>query len=409
MSNILVYTTPGRGHLYPIMETALVLAQRGHHVHVRTLASEVGRVESAGLRATAINRAIESREPDDWQVRSPRARLERSLQTFIDRGPLEIDDLRGAIELVRPDLLLVDTNAWGAQAAAESSGIPWATWHPYPLPFPSKDAPPFGPGLRPARGVLGRLRDRILQPLVIGPLQKFLPALNRVRREAGGLDFSHIKELFTRPPLLLHMTAEPFEYPRSDWPANVRLVGPGLWSPPATEPAWLSDTTQPIVLVTCSTEFQDDGALIDAALSAFGADASVQLVCTTAGVDPARFRAPPGVVLERFLPHALLLPRACSVVCHGGMGITQRALAAGVPPCIVPWGRDQLEVGRRVVESHCGASLSRARLTPAGLRRAVVEARNRAAGAGRIAAAFANAGGAERAATLLEALLPAGA
>ncbi|MEO8843750.1 MAG: nucleotide disphospho-sugar-binding domain-containing protein [Kofleriaceae bacterium] len=409
MPNVLVYTTPGRGHLYPIMDTALVLAQRGHHVHLRTLAAEVDRVESAGLHATAISGAIESREPDDWQVRSPRARLERSLQTFIDRGPLEIDDLRSAIELVRPDLLLVDTNAWGAQAAAENSRIPWATWHPYPLPFPSKDAPPFGPGLRPARGVLGKLRDRILQPLVIGPLQKFLPALNRIRSKAGVLPFSHIKELFTRPPLLLHMTAEPFEYSRSDWPANVRLVGPGLWSPPAAVPAWLSEATQPIVLVTCSTEFQDDGALVDAALAAFGTDASVQLVCTTAGVAPARFRAPPGVVIERFLAHALLLSRACSVVCHGGMGITQRALAAGVPPCVVPWGRDQLEVGRRVVESRCGALLPRASLTPARLRDAVVEARGSATGAARIAAAFATAGGAERAATLLEALLPAGA
>ncbi len=406
MSSVLVYTTPARGHLYPIMDTALVLAQRGHSVHVRTLAAEVARVESAGLRATAVSSAIEARTPDDWKAPSPRASLERSLQMFIDRAPIEIDDLRSAMELVRPDLLLVDTNAWGAQAAAESSGIPWATWHHFPLPFPSKDAPPFGPGLRPARGVLGKLRDRLLQPLVIGPLQRFLPALNRVRMRAGVQPLGHITELFTRPLLLLHMTAEPFEYPRSDWPENVRLVGPGLWSPPAAVPAWLSDATKPIVLVTCSTEFQDDGPLVDAALAAFGTDPSIQLVCTTAGVAPDRFRAPPSVVVERFLPHALILSRACAVVCHGGMGITQRALAAGVPPCAVPWGRDQLEVGRRVVESRCGALLPRARLTPASLRDAVVEARKSTAGAARIAAAFASAGGAERAATLLEALLP---
>lgn len=405
MAKVLVYTTPARGHLYAIMDTALALARRGHAVHVRTLAAEVGVVESTGVRASAIAGAIEQRLLDDWQVRSPAASLARGLQTFIDRAPLEIDDVRSAIEDDAPDLVLVDTNAWGAQAAAERSGIPWAVWHPFPLPFPSKDAPPFGPGLRPARGPLGRLRDRLLQPLAIGPLQKFLPQLNRVRVEAGVAAFAHITELFRRPPLLLHMTAEPFEYPRRDWPENVRLVGPGLWSPPAAPPAWLSEAPEPLVLVTCSTEFQDDGALVDAALAAFGTDASVRLVCTTAAVDPARFHAPPGVVVERFVPHALLVPRACVVVCHGGMGITQRALASEVPPCVVPWGRDQLEVGRRVEESRSGALLPRRRLTAARLRDAVEEARGNTEGASRIAAAFAAAGGPEGAATLLEGLV----
>ena len=158
------------------------------------------------------------------------------------------------------------------------------------------------------------------------------------------------------------------------------------------------------MLVTCSTEFQDDGALIDAALEAFGADPEIQLVCTTAGIDPARFRAPAGVAIERFVPHALLLPRACAVVCHGGMGITQRALAAKVPACVVPWGRDQLEVGRRVVESRSGALLPRKKLTAARLRLAVEEARRNAGGAALVAEGFAKAGGAERAATLVEAL-----
>ena len=170
----------------------------------------------------------------------------------------------------------------------------------------------------------------------------------------------------------------------------------------------MSANTRPILLVTCSTEFQDDGALVDAALAAFGNDPGVQLVCTTASVDPARFVPPPGVVVTRFVPHAVVLSRACAVVCHGGMGITQRALAAGVPTCVVPWGRDQLEVGRRVLESRCGALLPRARLSAARLRDAVVAARTCGAGAARIAAAFADAGGAEAAATLVEALRHAG-
>jgi hypothetical protein len=60
-------------------------------------------------------------------------------------------DLRRAIEEERPEALLIDINTWGAMAAAESSGMPWATWCAYFLPTPSRDAPPFGLGLPPAR------------------------------------------------------------------------------------------------------------------------------------------------------------------------------------------------------------------------------------------------------------------
>ncbi len=412
MATILVYTTPARGHLYPIMGTALELARRGHDVRVRTLAAELDVVRAVGLRADAIDPRIEARTIDDWQARSPLESARRGVKTFVDRAVFELDDLRAAIAAEQPHLLLVDTNAWGAQAVAEASGLPWATWHPYPLPYPSRDAPPFGPGLAPATGALGRMRDRLLRPIVLGPLQKFLPALNEVRAKAGVAALAHITDLYLRPTVMLNMTAEPFEYVRSDWPSNVRLVGPGLWSPLSTSPSTTAklSTDKPLVLVTCSTEFQDDGALIDAALGAFGDDDSVQLVCTTAGVDPGPFidkAAQQGwqdVVIERFVPHAELLPRAGVVVCHGGMGITQRALASGVPVCAAPWGRDQLEVARRVVCANAGAMVSRAKLSPTTLRAAVADARAKTTGAANVRDAFVRAGGATRCADLLEGL-----
>ncbi len=51
-------------------------------------------------------------------------------------------------------------------------------------------------------------------------------------------------------------TAEPYEYPRRDWPASVRLVGPGTWEPPSEPPEWLAKETRPMVLVTASTAYQ---------------------------------------------------------------------------------------------------------------------------------------------------------
>ena len=101
---------------------------------------------------------------------------------FAARAEYEVSDLRAAIETERPDVLLVDAMSWGASAAAAAWDGPWAQWFPYPLPVPSRDVPPFGPGLRPASGTLGRLRDRALRPLMLSSMEKvFLPSVNAAR------------------------------------------------------------------------------------------------------------------------------------------------------------------------------------------------------------------------------------
>jgi UDP:flavonoid glycosyltransferase YjiC (YdhE family) len=75
------------------------------------------------------------------------------------------------------------------------------------------------------------------------------------------------------------------------------------------------------------------------------------------------------------------------------MGITQKALAAGVPVCAVPFGRDQFEVARRVVVADAGVMLSKSRLKPRRLRAAVLDAMTKRPGAMRVAAGFEAAGG----------------
>jgi UDP:flavonoid glycosyltransferase YjiC (YdhE family) len=84
------------------------------------------------------------------------------------------------------------------------------------------------------------------------------------------------------------------------------------------------------------------------------------------------------------------------------MGATQKALARGVPVCAVPFGRDQLEVARRVEVSGAGSRLPASRLSPDRLRLKVREALAKAEGAKRVAKAFAAAGGPRAAADAFE-------
>ena len=75
MSRILVYTSPARGHLYPLVPTLEELSRRGHHVAVRTLASEVGRVRALGFPAEATDPGIEALAHEDWKATSAPAAL----------------------------------------------------------------------------------------------------------------------------------------------------------------------------------------------------------------------------------------------------------------------------------------------------------------------------------------------
>jgi MGT family glycosyltransferase len=398
---VLAYTSPARGHVYPVVPTLLELRDRGHEVAVRTLASEVANLRGLGLGASAVSPLVEAREMDDWRATNPLAQLKRALATFVDRAENEVPDLTAAIDSDRPDLLLIDVNSWGAQAAAEASGIPWAVYAPYPLPIPSRDAPPFGLGLKPMAGPLGRLRDQSVSRLSLLSWNKVLPRLNRIRASAGAPNFRGVGQVFGRAPLTIAFTAEPFEYPRSDWPSSVRLVGPSLWEPAAETPAWIRDLQKPVVLVSTSTEFQADERLLQVALDALATEA-VTVIATSPIGSRAGLRIPANARVEAFVPHGPILKFAVCVVCHGGMGTTQKALAAGVPVCVVPFGRDQPEVARRVEVARAGMRLPAARLNPTRLRRAVREAMTMGEGAARIASAFAAAGGAPAAAVALE-------
>jgi MGT family glycosyltransferase len=401
MSRILAYTSPARGHLFPLAGILDELCERGHQVALRTLASEVELMRGRGFAAEPVDPRIEAMTHDDWGARSPQKALRRSVGIFCARAEHDGPDLRRAIDAERPDAVIVDVNSWGARAVAEAWGGPWATFCPYPLPLPSRDAPPFGPGLPPARGPLGRLRDRVLRPFVSGALEReFSGPLNEVR--AGlGLEPIDGTTMFTRPPLLIYMTAEPFEYPRSDWPANVRLVGPCEWDPPAEAPAWLDEVRRPLVLVTTSSEFQDDARLVEVAFEAL-ADEDVEVVATLPAAEASSIDVPANARVLRFVAHGPLLERAACAITHGGMGATQKAIARGVPVCAVPFGRDQLEVARRVELSGAGTRLPARRLSPARLRAKVREATACREGAERVAAAFARAGGPAAAATAVE-------
>lgn len=402
---VLCYTAPIRGHLFPTVPILLELQRRGHDVVVRTIAAEVPGLRERGLKADSVSPEIGAIEMDDYAARNIQAKNKRSVLVLTRRARIEVPEVRKLIAEEAPDVIIVDSLSWGASAVAEASGLPWAILQHFPTPLPSPDVPPFGPGLKPMAGPLGRLRNRLLRPILLGALERtLLPPLNEARALAGATPIRDAHDLYTRPPMTFYVTSTAFEYPRSDWPSSFCFTGPLNWDPPAQPPAWLDSLERRVALVTNSSEFQDDGALVETALAGLAGEDLDVVATMPAGVS-AGLDIPANAHVEEYVPHSLLLPKAAVAVTHGGMGATQKALAAGVPVVVVPWGRDQAEVGRRAEAAGAGILLPKRRLSPENLRNAARRARDLRSGAEALAAKMAAEGGASLAVDRLEALV----
>jgi MGT family glycosyltransferase len=247
------------------------------------------------------------------------------------------------------------------------------------------------------------MRDAAVRTAVVGCLEKvMLPPINTIRAKVNVGPVASMDEFLRRSPLLLVASGKPFQYPQTDWGDAVQMIGPCVLDPgPNTDPDWLASVERPIVLVTTSSEKQADDNLVQTAMTAL-ADEPVHVVATMPAGQSDGIATSPNATVCRFVPHGVVLDRAVCAVTHGGMGATQKALAHGVPVCVVPYGRDQFEVARRVEVAGCGTRLRAKKLSPPRLRTKVREAMTMTAGAERVAAGFKATGGTARGADLFE-------
>jgi MGT family glycosyltransferase len=403
MPTILAYTSPALGHLLPMSALLSELRRRGHTIHVRTLSTGVEIGQRLGFTTDAIDPRIERIELDDWKATNPVASLKLSVAVFGHRAIHEVTDLAETVAHVRPDALLVDVNCWGAQSAADAGPIPWACFSPYTPPLRSPGVPPFGLGLKPMSGSVGRMRDAAVRTAVVSRLEKvMLPPINMIRAKVNAGPVASMDEFLRRSPLLLVASGKPFQYPQTDWGDAVQMIGPCMLDPgPDTDPDWLASVDRPIVLVTTSSEKQADDNLVQTALTALAGE-PVHVVATMPAGQSEGIATSPNATVCQFFPHGVLLDRAVCAVTHGGMGATQKALAHGVPVCVVPYGRDQFEVARRVEVARCGTRLPAKKLSPPRLRTQVREAITMTGGAKRVAGGFVATGGVARGADLFE-------
>jgi MGT family glycosyltransferase len=201
-----------------------------------------------------------------------------------------------------------------------------------------------------------------------------------------------------------------FQLHADDFDYRHAFVGP--CRPPTPEAkGWLdASDDRPLVLISLGTTFNRNADFFRRCAAAFaGLSWRVVITLGSAGVDPAELSDLTGVEVYRWAPHTVLLPRASVFVCHGGMGSMLEALSFGTPLVLVPPDITEHRINaRRAAELGLGRVLPFDTMTPGDLRDAVLRV---AADEGvRVRVAdmrrhVAEAGGAERAADVLEAAM----
>jgi MGT family glycosyltransferase len=393
------------------------LVRRGHDVVVLGHRCQRPRVEATGAAFEPFRYApdADASRPEtdlirDWEARTPLGAFARTRDNLMFGPALQFArDVVAEAERRRPDVIAFDYLLAGAGIGAEAASVPSvALVHTvYPLPVPG--VPPFGQGLMPARGPLGRLRDTAL---AWGFARSFGPGLkpvNAARHELGLDPLADVFDQLTGVDRTLVLTSADFDFAApSDLPVNVRYTGPVVdrgavpdWSSP-----WPPDDRRPLVLASFSTTFQDQRDLAGRVLTALDGLPVRALLTTGPALDVSGLPVPSNVEVRAFVPHAAVLPRASLAITHAGLGTVHAALAAGVPLVCIPDGRDQGDNAARVVAAGAGMRLSR-RVSSSRLRRTIVAAledESLMRAAARLADAFGNEDGAARAVDELEAI-----
>lgn len=393
MSRYLITCTPAHGHVVPLLQIARHLLSRGHDVSFLTSSRYAERVQAAGARflPLPVDADVDLDDadgafPERRGLTGPAALRFDMSNLFVRPGAAQLAAVLAELEARPVDAVLTEPLFVGGallQLLPAHERPPVVVLGIFPLGARSADTAPFGLGVTPMPGPLGRLRNAALRTVaeraIFGGVQKEADAMARreVGRDLGGF----VLDWAGRADAYVQFTVPEFEYPRPDLPATVHFAGP---LPPTPSdpvlPEWWSDLdgTRTIVHVTQGTIANSDfGQLVQPTIAALaGSDALV--VVSTGGrpVDALAGKLPDNVRVAEYLPYDRLLPLVDVLVTNGGYGGVQQALAHGVPLVVAGQTEDKVEVCARVGWSGAGVNLRTSTATPTQVARAVDRVRS---------------------------------
>lgn len=388
MAAFLFTSLPVEGHSASPLAIMAQLTSAGHEVVWLAGARYAERAERVGAHHVPLHLSTDFSLYDDvFDVRPDLRELTgvKLLKTvfrelFLGDAADQVTEIEQVLASFPVDAIVSSGPQFGPAIVAARTGIPLVLIGDGPYGTMDDATPPFGPGLRPWRGPLGRGRNRLLNAGVRRAFADVQRTWVDVR-EAHGLRGPHpwVFDAMQTGDLVLHGTVPGFEYRRS-FPASVRFVGahrplpPSAWEPPD----WWGelDGSRPVVHVTQGTIRVDPDELVLPVIEALAGD-DVTVVVTAGAVDAARLgNLPPNVRVAPFIPYDELMRKASVFVTNGGYIGTNLALHHGLPVVQVGTTEEKAEIGARVRHLGVGFAFRKLPARPrlrAAIRRAMTD------------------------------------
>lgn len=366
-SNILIAMIEGGGNVPAMFGLAHRLIKNGHSLTILSEPCLRQPINEMGASFTAFTRhfARTDRREDifnDWNA----SKFNSPVLDRVMFGPAAYVIDR-CIEVIRANsihLLIVDVLISPAIVAAEHVGIPKIIVCHMPEFLPGPNRPPGNLGLRPGKGLVYRLRDKLLAKLMRSKLDEFKPVLNDKLTALSLSPLAHTIDLFDRAELRLIQTLRSFDVPIDPSPKNVRYIGPEMDDPDwvskeQLELQWSGDTKKKLVVISFSTTFQNQASAIQNSINALSKLDVYGCVTLGPAMEDINFTIPKNVLVLKSVKHSALFSQADLVITHGGHGTVIRALSNGLPIICLPMGRDQDDNALKVVSKGCGIKLPR--------------------------------------------------
>lgn len=374
MASVLIATFPAHGHVTPLLAVAAHLVQRGDRVRFLTGGRFRSAIEATGATFLPFPDEADFDDQQDLATTFPeRTGLKGAKaiafdieHVFVLPGRAQYDAITAAHGEERVDALLVDPALCGAAlllGGSRADRPPVVVCGVLPLTISSRDTAPYGMGLMPMKGPLGRLRNAALTALAE---RTVFPGAQREADDVHGalhgrpVGYS-VMDFPRHADAIVQFTVPEFEYPRSDAPPFLDFAGPiSATGSTAPLPPWWGDLdgTRPVVHLTQGTVAnKDHRQVIAPALEALAGDDVLVVVATGGRPVDTLPRLPENARAAEFLPYDDLLPRTDVYVTNGGYGGVQYALRYGVPIVTSGGKEDKPEVAARVAWSGVGVRL----------------------------------------------------
>jgi UDP:flavonoid glycosyltransferase YjiC (YdhE family) len=389
MSRFLFVFPPFVGHANPAIGVADALEANGHEVAwvfhrdvIGSMFRDDAKVYPAG---DEFLHYILDHLPEREKLKGLSAVRFLWERVLVPLGLSMVDPVRAAVDDFGPDVIVSDQQAFAGALVAVERGLPWAV---------------------SACGTAELIDPVTLMPKVAAwfdaQIEGLCTALGVPELAAQGFDprySPHVVLQYSTRELVGEITRDV---------DSLAFVGPSLpeWAEATPFPwEWL-DRYERRVLVSMGTLSQGTtvrflGSLLEGVA---GQDYGVILVGEEALLPPV----PDNVLLMPFVPQLSLMPHLHAVVTHGGHNTVVGTLREGVPLVVAPIRDDQPIIAGQVAGSGAGIRVNFNRARAADIATAigtVLSDPSYKAAAEKVATSFATAGGAPRAAELIESLV----